>query len=674
MHTIHTELETLLKKDKRLVAEEKLMKNKVIEFALKLDKELLKLLQSNKSVKNHFFQDVDGTLVFDKVRFQDFVNLKEFLADSYTKYKHIIGLEADGDYLSKSKDVVLVWAYKDCLLEGGQTKAERENRSEIFWNETLAPEHYDRLRSPKAFANFKKYDSKGEHDLNGKIDFGKENLIIKGNNLLALYSLKERFEGKIKLIYIDPPYNTGSDEFGYNDSFSHSSWLTFMKNRIEIAENLLSEDGFIFINIDDNQEAYLTAVCNEIFKDGKKFDKISVKTSASQGGFGDVNPGLISNTENILIYSKDKFKWKYMEDKIYAPKEYDENYTWIIKDKNKKPENWEFENLNELIYRENKIKEPYNNQTWRKLKELWGDDWKEKRYLRKSEIAHEFRERVFRTYNPNKPSDYLEEALSKSKQTNNKVIIAKSEKSGEEKLCLNGEVIIYYSAIYREIDGETIPCQRLSTFWDDIAWEGISNEGGVKFRNGKKPEKLLRRIIEITTKENDIVLDFHLGSGTAAAVAHKMGRHYIGIEQLNYKDNDSIVRLKNVIKGDETGISKSVKWKGGGSFISCELAKDNALYIDKIEKAKKTEDLKNIWLEMQKEGFISHRIKETEVFSDDGEIKWKDLSLDEQKQILIRTLDLNHLYINYTEMDDERYKKTMDDETKKLNKQFYSKK
>ena len=312
MQTIHTELETLLKKDKRLVADGKLMKNKVIEFALKLDKDLLKLLQSNKSIKTHFFQEVDSVLVFDKVRFQDFVNLKEFLADSYTKYKSKIGLEADGDYLSKSKDVVLVWPYKDCLLEGGQTKAERENRSEIFWNETLAPEHYDRLLSPKAFTNFKKYDSKGEQDLKGKIDFGKENLIIKGNNLLALHSLKERFEGQVKLIYIDPPYNTKSDEFGYNDTFNHSAWLTFMKNRLETAKQFLKTDGVIFINIGDEEVHYLKVLSDDIFGRENFINTVArvAKTASNKGTW------FAPSIDFILCYAKDKTKLPEFYDEV----------------------------------------------------------------------------------------------------------------------------------------------------------------------------------------------------------------------------------------------------------------------------------------------------------------------------------------------------------------------
>lgn len=195
------QLTELLSTDERLTINGKLAKNKVVELALSLDPSLLKLLLSNPKVKSHFFTDVDGTLIFDKVAFQRFVNNKSFLPDSFTRFKNKIGLSVDSKYLDDSKDVVLVWPYKDCVLEGGQTK-EEQKRQEIFWNKTLAPEQVDTLIAPKALSNFSKYDASGK---NSNFTFDKkDNLIIKGNNLLALYTLKERYLGEIDLIYIDP--------------------------------------------------------------------------------------------------------------------------------------------------------------------------------------------------------------------------------------------------------------------------------------------------------------------------------------------------------------------------------------------------------------------------------------------------------------------------------------
>jgi len=234
MKNIFEKLADLLKEDKRLVSSDnELLKNKSQELANKNDAELIKRLLSDKDIKQHFFFEVEKTLIFDKEKFIRFLSNKQFLPDSYTAFKNKIGLTFDNEYLSENKDIVLVWPYKDCILEGGMTK-EDQKRDEVFYNEILAPDDINRLLDPKVFTNFKKIDKNGEHKLdhfkrdeNGVI---KDNLIIKGNNLLALTSLKKEFSGKVKLIYIDPPYNTGNDGFSYNDSFSHSSWLVFMKN------------------------------------------------------------------------------------------------------------------------------------------------------------------------------------------------------------------------------------------------------------------------------------------------------------------------------------------------------------------------------------------------------------------------------------------------------------
>lgn len=231
--TLMNELKELLKKDVRFIdSEGNLLKNRIVELALKLDKDLIKLLLENERIKNHFFKNIDGILVFDKEKFVMFIDNKEFLPDSYTAFKNKIGLaNEEGKYLAKSKEVVLVWPYKDCVLEGGQEKPDEE-RKEIFHNVILGPDEIDRLLAPKVFTNFKRIDKNGEHKLKGfrrvpeinrkrglPEDTITENLIIKGNNLLVLHSLLEEFRGKVKLIYIDPPYNTGNDEFKYNDSF-----------------------------------------------------------------------------------------------------------------------------------------------------------------------------------------------------------------------------------------------------------------------------------------------------------------------------------------------------------------------------------------------------------------------------------------------------------------------
>ncbi len=262
MQNLLNDLTRLLEQDNRLVEEGKLLKNKVVELALALDPSLIKQLLKHDTIRKHFFVEVEGVLVFDKIKFQRFVSNKQFLPDSYTAFKNKIGLTANGEYLTESKEVVLSWPYKDCVLEGGQDK-EDAKRNEVFWNETLAPDQIDRLLSPKVLTNFKRYDKDGEHPVSN-LSLN-NNLIIKGNNLLSLHTLKKVYAGKVKLIYIDPPYNTGTDSFKYNDNFNHSTWLTFMRNRLDISQGLIRDDGAIFISCDDNEQAYLKVLCDEIF-------------------------------------------------------------------------------------------------------------------------------------------------------------------------------------------------------------------------------------------------------------------------------------------------------------------------------------------------------------------------------------------------------------------------
>lgn len=297
---LHQDLISVLKKDDRLVVDGKLAKNKVIELALQLDADLLKLLRSSKDLSKTFFQQVDDIVIFDKVKFQSFVSNKQFLPDSFTEYRNKIGLVSDKQYFTDSEEVVLAFPYKDAVLEGGQDK-ENAKRDEVFWNETLASDEIDRLLEPKVLTNFIKYDSKKEYEV--KEITLKDNLMIKGNNLLSLYSLKDKYKGKVKLVYIDPPYNTGSegDTFAYNNNFKHSTWLTFIKNRLTVAKEFLSEDGFIAIAIDHVELFYLGALADEIF--GRE-NRLGLVTVLHNPKGRNLSKFFSPNSEFMLVYAK----------------------------------------------------------------------------------------------------------------------------------------------------------------------------------------------------------------------------------------------------------------------------------------------------------------------------------------------------------------------------------
>lgn len=674
MQNLYNDLEKLLKDKAEFVVNGKLNKSKISDAAYQYNEALLKILLSQSSLKKQFFMEVGGATVFKQREFLNFLKNKDFLPNSFTEYKNQIGLQDDkGEYYRENKDTVLVFPYKDCILEGGQDK-EDQKRNEIFYNETLAPDEITRLFDTKALTNFKLYDGKGEHALNAKtdIDFSKQNLILKGNNLLALHSLKgiKSVAGQVKLIYIDPPYNTGSDSFNYNDKFNHSTWLTFMKNRLSIAKDILRKDGAIFVQIDYKEVSYLNILMDEIFGRENFVQLISVKT-ASPAGFKTVNPGPIDVTEYILFYTKSKKDFKFK--KQFVPIEYDDNYDKVITNPDAKPENWILEPLRDIVYKENGIEIGKSPQASAKNAEkVWGKFWKIIRHQIMAEYALANADKVVSIRDPHKPTDKLKQLLEKSKQTRDKIFVYEKSSKDEEAeadsgYVINGGALSFYSNKIKVIDGTQTPTELLTDFWYDISWDGIGKEGDVKLKNGKKPEKLIKRIIELATDdEQDIVLDFHLGSGTTAAVSHKMNRRYIGIEQLDYEENGSVTRLKNVINGDTTGISQSINWKGGGSFVYAELKRYNQQYIDDIEVTEDSKALKKLYEKMKGEAFFRIEIDHKKWNNDEFE----KLTLEEQKQLLCDCLDKNHLYVNLTEMEDAFYKMSKDEIA--LNKKFYN--
>jgi adenine-specific DNA-methyltransferase len=663
MDTLYAKLEKALKTDPRFVdADGDLFKNEVIDKAYKADQKLIEILISDKELEEKFFSKIKNHLVFNINDFVAYVQDKNFLNDSYTKFKKKIGLNIDGKFLNERKEVALVWPFKDCVLEGGMTK-EDQKRKEIFFNEILAHDDIDKLFAPKVLTNWKRYTKNGEEavkelkrDSDGTI---RENLIIKGNNLVALHTLKTQFQGKVKLIYIDPPYNTDGDGFNYNDSFNHSTWLTFMRNRLEVARDMLSENGVIFIQIDYIEGAYLKILADEVFGKDNALPHVTVKT-ATPAGFKVINPGFINVSEQILIYVKSN---RNVIKSGYVKSSYQSDYSKFIKNKKDPSSKWIISNIKDETLRES----GYSN-----IKELEVKFGKDAAKIILSELISNFAiknaDSVFATYGPHKPSNKILQGIEKSKK-NPEAIVEIEIEDGENHYLLNGRLIAFYSSKLKNVDGELVPTQRLTDFWDDISWDSLSGEGGVTLKNGKKPEKLLRRIIELTTESGDIVLDYHLGSGTTAAVAHKINRQYIGIEQMDYGENSPVSRLRNVINGDESGISKVVNWKGGGDFVYCELMKYNEDFIDQIESTKDTKALLKIWEQMKEEAFFKYSVDLKEFDSSIEE--FKKLDTGKQKEVLVSLLNKNQMYVNLSEMEDKEFKVERGD--KDLNNKFYGK-
>ena len=600
-----------------------LIKNAIVEDALAMRPQLLQLLLGNDPddpLRRNFFAEVAGVQVFDKVRFQRFVMNKRFLADSYTAFKNKIGLTTDDEhYLADSHEVVLTWPYKDCILEGGQTKDDARRR-ETFWSEILAPDQITQLTAPKALTNCKRYSSDGVQTEGIQLR-DDDNLIIKGNNRLALYSLRERYRGRIKLIYIDPPYNTGNDSFGYNDSFNHSTWLTFMKNRLTVARDLLAPDGVIFVSLDDNEAHYCKVLMDEIFREENFLNDVIWNSTKSV-----TNTALISvsHTHNLVYFKNKEYFIKNRTEFRLA-----ENGEGFSNPDNDPRGVWKADPFQVGGWRPNQQYEIVNPKTGKSYFPNEGCSWK---------------------------NDYkkFQELLA-----DNRIVFGTTGGAGPQRKRFKFEA---------EERGRVA-----KTIWEDVGTTTNGTQhlkkmfGSMVFSN-PKPESLIQRVIELSTEEGDIVLDYHLGSGTTAAVAHKMGRQYIGVEQMDYIEDIAVERLRKVIAGEQGGISKSVDWQGGGDFVYCELASANQAYIDKIQRAETEEKLLDLWEEMQQRAFLSYKVDPRDYSTLAKELT--DLSLEGLRHFLIDVLDKNLLYVPLSELESSEYS-NLCAEDRRLTHTFY---
>ena len=668
----------VLKKDERLVASDgTLMKNKVYELAANLDSALLKALLDNETTKNMFFTNVDGVFVFDSQKFSWVIDSKDFLPDSYSQYKNDIMLVDDnGNAISKRDKVVLSFPYKDCVLEMDSTE-ETEKRKEVFFNEILMKNELDTLLSSKAFANVRKVDADGEHPV---IEYKNESMVIKGNNLLAMHSLKAKYKGKIKCMYWDILYNREKDYVPYNDSFKHTSWLTMMKNRLDIAKQLLRKDGVIFLQCDDTELHYLKVLCDEIFERTNYVNTISVKMKDGAGASGGgEDKRFKKNIEYILIYAKqygemDKFKNVYKYTEIYELVQWykDNNVSWkygsVLIDEGRKEY---FASTVDGDGNEIKIYKRYDYKT-KSIKQVANDEG-----ISERDVYYKYYKRIFRTEMPQSSirPRVMEKVMQLEEVDNDSFYsIEYVPKTGKYKDTVyeqfyKGKNFNLYAWLEEVLEeqGEFLYKKDIQgTFWDFAnQTKNLTKEGQVQLSNGKKPEKLVSAILDCCMNPGDIVLDAYLGSGTTAAVAHKKGLRYIGLEQLDKHIELAKTRLSNVINGDKSGISSDEEWNGGGSYIYCELAENSQSYMDRIYKADVMEELVEIFNELKESEFISYRVDINKMIDDD----FVELPIDDAKKILISIIDKNTLYMNYSDIENEDY--SISDEDKAFTKSFY---
>ncbi|OKB26065.1 restriction endonuclease [Helicobacter pylori] len=551
-------------------------KERLETLILQNDEELLTFMLEDKNAndyKNAFFKTIANALVFNQKALLEC--LTKELENSFTRFENKIGLYSQGRPIKSSELVVLNFPFKDNVLLGN-AKDNSTKSKELFYHEILHKKEIDMLLKKKALCRFEMH---GEGDLESALKDKNTNYLIKGNNLIALHSLKKKFAKQVKCIYIDPPYNTGNDSFNYNDNFNHSSWLVFMKNRLEVAREFLSDDGSIYINLDYNEVHYCKVLMDEIFK-RENFRSEIIWRMGFLSGYKTAAKKYIRNHDTILFYSKSD---NYLFNKTYI-------------------ENKDFLQL-----------------------------------LTKNEVQNAFKKFSF-------PQEKVDDFLT---------------------------------FINHENRGEKYP---LEDTWNSNKWDKLNSIAidssvsrvdetiAIDDENfkGQKPESLIQRILEVSTNENDLVLDFFAGSGTTCAVAHKMKRRYIGIEQMDYIETITKERLKKVIEGEQGGISKRCDFKGGGSFVYAELKEVNLEIKKQILNAKSKSECLKIFNDLNERFLKRADCKIDGIHSEE----FQNLDLNEQKRIYCTLLDSNEDYLNLGDMDEDAW--GIDGITKKYNEIFYS--
>lgn len=382
-----------------------------------------------------------------------------------------------------------------------------------------------------------------------------DNILIKGDNLLALKALEQGYAGKVKCIYIDPPFNTGAAFEHYDDGIEHSLWLSLMRQRLEFLRNLLTIDGAIFVHLDDNEADYCRILMDEVFGRGNFISRLTVEARAPSA-FSTVNPGVFKASEYILWYARDRSEFR--ENSGRVKREPDYAYSKWLSNPEAPAEEWRFENLADVYALQPSSRSKHPRSILEKFNSFIVEN--ASRVCRLASISD---------------SGAGQAIIDLKRQSLNAPgIVHHMRREGlDDVYVIDGQQLIFYGKNVAEIDGERTASRLLTNIWTDIAWEGIASEGGVRFPKGKKPERLLRRCIELTTVAGDLVLDSFAGSGTTGAVAHKMGRRWIMVEIGDHADTHIVPRLSKVIDGeDRGGVTKAVGWKGGGGFRYYTLA------------------------------------------------------------------------------------------------------
>lgn len=384
------------------------------------------------------------------------------------------------------------------------------------------------------------------------------NLLVRGESAAVLGALRPALEGRVKLVYLDPPYNTGASFEHYDDARSPQAWRAMMGERLELLAPLLGEDGSLWCEIDDTELGPLQVLLDDVFGRRNRITTVTIRRSAVTGHKA-INPGPVNVADYLFGYAKDRSRWRYRSELL--PREgYDSQYNRFIAAIDRPPGEWRLEPLAEVV-----ATQQHRFPDARAARSRLGPT------VFASEVyafALEHAEQVVRLalVNYGAVSKSARAAVDASREDET---VQHLPRPGHSDLYLyRGQRILFLADKVRtRADGRRELVEKLTNIWDDIGFQGIAAEGGVGFAKAKKPERLLRRIIALASEPGDLVLDCFAGSGTTGAVAHKMGRRWVLVESGLHAETMALPRLRRVVAGeDPTGVTRIEGFTGGGGF------------------------------------------------------------------------------------------------------------
>ena len=378
-------------------------------------------------------------------------------------------------------------------------------------------------------------------------------VLFEGENESALRLIEESTTRGVRCVYIDPPFNTGDDGFVYKDNYQHSSWCCLLFERLQLAKRLLAPDACIAISIDQEELGTLQRICDDIFGRENRLPMVTVKRG-SVTGHKVINPGVVNIAEYVLMYAKARAIWDGKE--VYAERGRDKRYSTVIPNRDKDYSEWRFVPLLEAVASAHEIPK-------KKLRAHFGNGLEEVMVAFVTGHADAVVQLVT-VSRSGVGADFLRAVEESEKQPG--LVSLYRRKAYPDVYLLNGKKLIFYSDKLKEVGGRQVTIERASDIWLDVLPNDLHNEGGVDLPKGKKPEALVARLYEMGSDVRELTLDFFAGSGTALAAAEKLGRRWIGVEAADYFDEKPLRRMKNVLFGEQRGISQKCSWKGGGVF------------------------------------------------------------------------------------------------------------